>query len=84
MQALLGYSALAGRSTRQILLADKNYHGTSFEADLGGASIELPRPARKGQAERPGARIFKPLRQIVESVNDTLGLTRRSLLAYDH
>ena len=30
------------------------------------------RPARKGEPDRPGARFFKPLRQIIESINDTL------------
>jgi hypothetical protein len=28
------------------------------------------RPARKGEPARPGAQFFKPLRQIIESVND--------------
>ncbi len=69
---IAGTPALAGRSPRQILLADKNYFGADFEAELGAAGIEVLRPARKGEPERPGARFFKPLRQIVESVNDTL------------
>jgi hypothetical protein len=30
------------------------------------------RPARKGETPRTGQRFFKPLRQIIESVNDTL------------
>jgi hypothetical protein len=29
------------------------------------------RPARKGEPPRAGARCFKPLRQVIESVNDT-------------
>ena len=33
--------------------------------------IELLRPARKGEHERPGARLFKPLRQTIESINQT-------------
>ena len=33
--------------------------------------VSLLRPARQGEPERPGARFFKPLRQIIESVNDT-------------
>jgi hypothetical protein len=32
----------------------------------------LLRPARKGEPSRPGSQFFKPLRQIIESVNDTL------------
>jgi Transposase DDE domain len=69
---IAGTPALAGRSPRQILLADKNYYGAAFETEPGGAGIDLLRPARKGEPERLGGRFLKPLRQIVESVNDTL------------
>jgi len=31
----------------------------------------LLRPARTREPERPGARFFKPLRQTIESINDT-------------
>jgi hypothetical protein len=57
---------------RQIMIGDKNYFGAEFEAILPEAGIELLRPARKGEPERPGARYFKPLRQVIESINDTL------------
>jgi hypothetical protein len=33
--------------------------------------VRLLRPARKGESERPGGRLFRPLRQLVESVNQT-------------
>jgi hypothetical protein len=33
--------------------------------------IRLLGPARKGEPERPGAELFKPLRQVIESVNET-------------
>ena len=59
-------------SGSQLLIADKNYFGQQFEAELSQAGIELLRPARKGEPQRPGARFFKPLRQIIESVNQTL------------
>lgn len=62
---------LTGRAG-QTLIADKNYFGREFEAALPKAGITLLRPARKGEPERPGARFFKPLRQIIESINDTL------------
>jgi hypothetical protein len=55
----------------QVLIGDKNYYGRDFEAALAGAGIKLLRPARKGEPEPAGARFFKPLRQIIESVNDT-------------
>jgi hypothetical protein len=51
----------------QTLIGDKNYYGRDFEA----AMIRLLRPARKGEPPRAGARLFRPLRQIIESVNDT-------------
>ena len=56
---------------RQIMIGDRNYFGAQFEATLPEAGIELLRPARNGEAERPGARFFKPLRQVIESINDT-------------
>jgi len=63
--------ALAGRSG-QTLIADKNYFGREFEAALPELGVTLLRPARKGEPERPGGRFFKPLRQVIESINDTL------------
>jgi hypothetical protein len=57
---------------RQIMIGDKNYFGAEFEATLPQAGIDLLRPARKGETERPGAHLFKPLRQVIESINDTL------------
>ncbi|MFI2005181.1 transposase, partial [Streptomyces jumonjinensis] len=62
---------LAGRSG-PTLLADKNYYGHDFERDLAGLGVRLLRPARKGEPERAGAELFKPLRQLIESVNQTL------------
>jgi hypothetical protein len=56
---------------QQIALADKGYNGQVFEADMGEAGIDLLRPARRGEKPRPGQEFFKPLRQIIESVNDT-------------
>lgn len=57
---------------RQLLIGDKNYFGAEFEATVDAAGIDLLRPARKGEKPRAGAQFFKPLRQIIESVNDTL------------
>jgi hypothetical protein len=49
------------------LIGDKNYFGREFEAQLARMHIELLRPARKGEAERAGSQLFKPLRQAIES-----------------
>ena len=62
---------LAGRAG-QIVIGDKNYHGRDFQTTLADAGIQLLRPARKGEPERAGSRFFKPLRQVIESINDTL------------
>jgi Transposase DDE domain len=62
---------LAALLPGQILIGDKNYYGRDFEATLTGAGASLLRPARHGEPDRPGTRFFKPLRQIIESVNDT-------------
>ena len=61
---------LAGRPG-QLLIGDENYYGKDFEAALAGAGLTLLRPARKGEPERAGARFFKPLRQVIESINQT-------------
>ncbi|MFC4501424.1 MULTISPECIES: IS982 family transposase [Streptomyces] len=50
----------------QTLIGDKNYFGRDFEHQLAEQDIRLLRPARKGEPERPGAPLFKPLRQVIE------------------
>lgn len=63
----------AGRAGRagQVIIAGKNYYGHDFEAALAAAGLVLLRPAPKGEPGRRGNQFFKPLRQIIESVNDT-------------
>ena len=55
----------------QTLIGDKNYYGRDFEAAIADEGIRLLRPARKGEPARAAAQLFKPLRQVIESVNDT-------------
>lgn len=57
---------------RQTIIGDKNYYGREFEHDLTERHLTLLRPARKGESERAGAHLFKPLRQVIESINQTL------------
>jgi hypothetical protein len=59
------------RPPGQTLIGDKNYFGREFETQLADLNIELLRPARKGEAERAGSQLFKPLRQVIESINET-------------
>jgi hypothetical protein len=56
----------------QTLIGDKNYFGAEFEDTLAQEGLHPLRPARKGEPERPGAQLFKPLRQTIESINQTL------------
>ena len=55
----------------QTVIGDKNYFGRAFEADLTERELVLLRPVRKGEARRAGQELFKPLRQVIESVNWT-------------
>ena len=56
----------------QTLIADKGYRSAAFEADLNDAGITVLRPATRSEPPRPGARFLRPLRQIIESINQTL------------
>ena len=65
--------ARAGIARRgQTLIADKGYRRASFEDELNAAGIALIRPATKAEPPRPARRFLRPLRQIIESVNQTL------------
>jgi hypothetical protein len=74
-QTLLGIlaadPALAAARPGQVIIADRQYYGTGFEAALAAQRLRLLRPARNGERERAGARLFKPLRQTIESINQT-------------
>ncbi len=58
------------RTPGQTLIGDKNYYGAYSRPALPGGP-RLLRPARKGEPERGGAALFKPLRQVIESINQT-------------
>jgi hypothetical protein len=64
--------ALLAQRPGQVIMADKGYRSAEFETFLTEHHAALIRPAMTGEAARPGARFLKPLRQIIESVNDTL------------
>lgn len=64
--------ALLDTRPGQVILADKGYTSRELEVFLEAHRATLLRPARADEAPRPGARFLKPLRQIIESVNDTL------------
>jgi Transposase DDE domain len=56
----------------QTVIADKGYASAEFERRLAEHGIELVRPARRNQPARRGAPQLRRLRQIIESVNNTL------------
>ncbi len=64
--------ALQAAPAGQILIADKHYYGRRFEAELADAGLTLLRRPRRGEPDRPGAALFRPLRQTIESIFDTL------------
>jgi hypothetical protein len=75
-QTLLGIfqadPGLVASRPGQILIGDKNYFGADFEQALADAGLMLLRPARKGEpGPQAGAAVFRPLRQTIESINQT-------------
>ena len=65
-------AALVSARPGQTLIGDKNYFGRDFEKVIADSDLALLRPVRKGEAPRAGKQLFKPLRQVIESVNQTL------------
>lgn len=63
---------LVARHPRQTIIADMQYYGRAFEQDLTDGDLRLLRKARKGEPPRAGGELFRPLRQTIESINQTL------------
>lgn len=55
-----------------LLITDKGFASKPFERSLSEQGITLLRPSRKKEVMRPGEPILKKVRQLIESVNDTL------------
>nr|WP_235735667.1 transposase [Nocardioides alcanivorans] len=72
LQTILANTPALSRTGRHVVIADKAYYGKAAEASLEQAGIELLRKARKGEKRRAGREFFKPLRQVIESVNAAL------------
>ncbi|GAB2806513.1 hypothetical protein GCM10027073_43970 [Streptomyces chlorus] len=56
----------------ELLIADKGFASRAFERSLSEQGITLLRPSMKRAAVRPGEPMLKKVRQLIESVNDTL------------
>jgi hypothetical protein len=55
-----------------LLITDKGFAAKRFEKDLADRGITLLRPQRKNEKIQPGQALLKSVRQLIESVNDTL------------
>ncbi|MET8045964.1 IS982 family transposase [Streptosporangium sp. NPDC005286] len=55
-----------------LLISDKGFASKPFERSLAEQGIELLRPSRKKEKARYGEPMLKKVRQLIESVNDTL------------
>jgi transposase len=65
-------TALLADRAGQTILADKGYRSAELDAFITGHGAALIRPAFRNETPRPGHQFLKPLRQIIESVNQTL------------
>jgi hypothetical protein len=54
------------------IIADKGYVSRELDGFLADRGVVLLRPSYRNRAPRPGEHLLKPIRQLIESVNDTL------------
>ncbi|MDP9845034.1 hypothetical protein J2853_004245 [Streptosporangium lutulentum] len=55
-----------------LLICDKGFASKPFEKELAAHGIDLLCPSRKREKQRHGEPMLKKVRQLIESVNDTL------------
>jgi hypothetical protein len=55
-----------------LLIADKGYSSAEPDAYLHARGADLLRPAYRNRVPHPGQALLKPIRQLIESVYDTL------------
>jgi hypothetical protein len=56
----------------QLIIADKGYISAELDRWLSERGIRLLRPSYRNRTPRPDEHLLKPVRQLIESVNDTL------------
>jgi hypothetical protein len=54
------------------IIADKGYVSAELDRYLAERGVALLRPSYRNRTPRPGEHLLKPIRQLIESVNDTL------------
>jgi hypothetical protein len=73
LAAMLDVDAdLVARREGILLISDKGFASKAFERELAELGIELLRPSFKREKQRFGEPMLKKVRQLIESVNDTL------------
>ncbi|WP_374203163.1 transposase [Streptomyces sp. MBT84] len=65
-------AALIARREGILLISDKGFASRPFEKELAVQGIELVRPSLKREKKRYGEPMLKKVRQLIESVTDTL------------
>ncbi|MEV4062906.1 IS982 family transposase [Nonomuraea dietziae] len=55
-----------------LIVADKGYVSAELDHYLEERGVRLLRPSYRNRMPRPGEQFLKPIRQLIESVNDTL------------
>ena len=55
-----------------LLIADKGYVSAELDGYLRDRGVQLLRPSYRNRTPRPGQRLLAPIRQLIESVHDTL------------
>jgi hypothetical protein len=65
-------AALLAARPGLLLIADKGYTSAELDEYLHARGAELLRPAYRNRTPRPGQALLAPIRQLIESVNDTL------------
>jgi hypothetical protein len=55
-----------------LIIADKGYMSAELDRWLAERGVRLLRPSYRNRIPRPDEHLLKPIRQLIESVNDTL------------
>lgn len=56
----------------QTIVGDKGYVSKHLDAFMAEQGLDLLWPTYRNRSPRPGEHLLKPIRQLIESVNDTL------------
>ncbi|MFG2987186.1 transposase [Streptomyces sp. NPDC048258] len=69
---LTGDRDLLATHPGQTIIGDKGYVSEHLDAFMTGHGLALLRPSYRNRKPRRGEHLLKPIRQLIESVNDTL------------